>query len=142
MKGFLPHDLGRLLNALNLKLVKVLRPMDLSIQQFRVLQVLAARDMTSIGEICRDTVIEQSVVSRLVDQLEQRGFAIRRKRPTNARVVEVTMTPVGQAVYQAVQPHAIAIVDQALGVVSPEERGVFFRVLSQLYREVSTEHKA
>ena len=138
MKGYLPHDLGRLFNAMNLKLAKILRPMDLSVQQFRVMQVLAVRDMTTISDICRDTAIEQSVVSRLVDQLQQRGFADRRKRPTNARVVEVTMTPVGDAVFRTVHPQAVAIVEQTLSVLSSDDKATLFRVLSTLFHQVST----
>jgi hypothetical protein len=58
MRGYLPHYLSRLMNALNLQLSEVLRPMDLTPQQYRVLQVvwvakrtlLDQRDLTRRGD--------------------------------------------------------------------------------------------
>jgi DNA-binding MarR family transcriptional regulator len=138
MPGYLPHYVSRLMNALNLKLLAVLRPMDLTTQQFRVMQVLRSRgEPCSIGTIWRDAVIEQSVVSRIVDQLEKRGFVLRQKRASNARVVEVTLTPVGRAVYESVMPHANAIVRDATSVLSPSENEVLHQLLARVFAQVS-----
>lgn len=130
--GYLPHDLSRLINTLNLKLMKQLRPTELTVQQFRVMQYLRSVEVASIGEICTDTVIEQSVVSRIVDQLQLRGFATRRKRPTNARVVEVSLTAVGVAVYDSVFPAAKAIADDTVAVLSEDEHRLLTALLGRL----------
>jgi DNA-binding MarR family transcriptional regulator len=134
--GYLPHDLGRVMNALNAKMMAKLRPMELTIQQFRVLQFLRSVDSATIGGICADTVIEQSVVSRIVDQLQKRGFAVRNKPPTNARIVEVSITPVGSAVLDSLRPHAMAIVDDATAGLSPEDRATLQRLLSALLQRI------
>jgi DNA-binding MarR family transcriptional regulator len=134
--GYLPHALSRLMNALNLKLTDVLRPLDLSAQQFRVMQVVFVREVVSITEISRDAVIEQSVVSRIADQLEKRGFVKRRKRSTNARVVEVTLTPVGLAVFESIVPHAHTIVDHATEVLSSADQATLLSLLSRVLDHV------
>ena len=82
--------LSRVMNLLNLELLDWLRPYGATVQQFRVMQVIAVLGVASIGEIAQDAVIEQPVVSRVVDQLEARKFARRRKRTNNGRIVEVT----------------------------------------------------
>ncbi len=136
--GYLPHDLSRVMNALNAKLMVKLRPMRLTIQQFRVLQFLRSVDSATIGGICADTVIEQSVVSRIVDQLQERGFAVRNKRASNARIVEVSITPVGAAVLDSLRPHAMAIVDNATAALSRGDRATLQRLLSSLFQRIST----
>lgn len=132
--GYLPHYLSRLMNALNLQLLEVLRPMELTTQQYRVLQVIWSRnEPCSISTIWRDAVIEQSVVSRIVDQLVRRGFVSRRKRPGNARVVEVSLTPVGRAVYDTLQPQVLGIVDTASSVLTPTEKDQLLGLLAKVF---------
>jgi DNA-binding MarR family transcriptional regulator len=133
-KGYFPHSLSRVMNLLNLRLLEWLRPHGATVQQFRVMQVIAALGMASIGEIAQDTVIEQPVVSRVVDQLEARGFARRRKRPGNGRIVEVTLTPLGTKVFQSVSPHAYAIVREATQVLSSAEKATIEDLLSRIFR--------
>ncbi len=120
--GYLPHDLSRVVNALNLRLMKHLRPVELTIPQLRVMQFLQQVESTSIGGICELTLIEQSVVSRIVNQLEERGFAKRVRNAQNARRVDVSLTQVGQLVLQSVTPDALKIVDTSLEALSPQEQ--------------------
>jgi DNA-binding MarR family transcriptional regulator len=61
------------------------------------------------------------MVSRIVDQLEQRGFAKRTKRASNARVVEVRLTVVGEAVYDKVDVTAREITLASQSILSPPE---------------------
>jgi DNA-binding MarR family transcriptional regulator len=120
------------MNALNLQLMEVLRPLGLSTQQFRVMQVVAAQQAVSITAISRDAIIEQSVVSRIVDQLERREFVRRRKSSGNARMVEVTLTPVGVAVLDSIRPHAQAIVADATSVLSPQDHATLLGLLARV----------
>jgi DNA-binding MarR family transcriptional regulator len=142
MTGYLPHYLSRLMNALNLQLAEVLRPMELTPQQYRVLQVVWSRnEPCSIGAIWRDAVIEQSVVSRIVDQLERRGFVLRRKRPSNARMVEVSLTAVGRAVYDSLRPEVLGIVDHATSVLKVSEAEALIELLAKVFSHLQDDGK-
>ncbi|HEX2889485.1 MarR family transcriptional regulator [Vineibacter terrae] len=138
MRGYLPHYLSRLMNILNLRLMEHLRPLDLTMPQFRVMQVIDARQTASVGTLARDAVIEQSVVSRIVDQLEKRGYAKRAKRPGNARIVDVSLTKEGRAAYASLMPLAHAIVDDAVSVLSPAERNLLDEMLKRLFDHATT----
>ncbi|WP_132980689.1 MarR family winged helix-turn-helix transcriptional regulator [Pigmentiphaga sp. D-2] len=135
-EGYLPHALSRLMNGLNARLMKALRPTDLTIQQFRVMQFLRWMDVASISEICKGTVIEQSVVSRIVDQLQQRGFASRSRSAASGRVVEVKLTAVGVAVYDALDPQARKIVEATTSVLDPAEQRQLHGLLGRLFEQV------
>jgi DNA-binding MarR family transcriptional regulator len=132
-KGYFPHSLSRVLNLLNLQLLEWLRPHGATVQQFRVMQVVAVLGVASIGEIAQDAVIEQPVVSRIVDQLEARDFARRRKRPTNGRVVEVTLTRRGIEVFRTVSPHAYEIVRNSLAVLNDAEKATIEELLTRIF---------
>jgi DNA-binding MarR family transcriptional regulator len=135
--GYLPHDLGRVVNALNLQLMHSLRPIGLTIPQFRVMQFLQQVESTSISGICELTLIEQSVVSRIVNQLEERGFARRARNPRNARMVDVSLTPLGKVVLESLTPAARQIVDATLQALSAREQKQLTELLERLYRSTA-----
>ena len=140
MRGYLPHYLSRLMNLLNLRLLQHLRQLEVTIQQFRVMQVVRARQVASVGEISRDAVLEQSVTSRVVDQLEMRGLAKRRKRRSNARFVEVVLTPLGRRTYDSITPYSSAIVEDAVSVLAADEKRQLERLLERIFQHVSQPH--
>jgi DNA-binding MarR family transcriptional regulator len=137
MRGYLPHHLSRLMNLMNMQLLDVLRPLDVTVQQFRVMQVLDARGVTNVGQIARDAVIEQPLVSRVVDQLEERKLARRGKSPTNARIVEVSLTRRGREIYAAITPYREAIVADAVGVLSEAEKAVLMDLVCRMFQHLS-----
>jgi DNA-binding MarR family transcriptional regulator len=137
MPDYMPHHLSRLMNLMNMQLLEVLRPLDVTGQQFRVMQVIDARGISTVGQIARDAVIEQSLVSRVVDQLEQRKLARRAKSSSNARIVEVSLTPRGHEVYAAITPYREAIVADAVSVLSAAERTALIELLRRMFDHLS-----
>lgn len=137
MRNYLPHYISRLMNLLNMRLMDSLRPLGISVQQFRVMQVIDARGVAAIGEIATDAVIDQSVVSRVVDRLEADKLAVRRKRRGNGRIVEVYLTRHGQATYAAMLPAAQAIVDDAVEPLTAEEQAQLREMLRRVFEHVS-----
>ena len=137
MPGYLPHHMSRLMNLMNMQLLEVLRPLDVTGQQFRVMQVIDARGITNVGQIARDAMIEQSLVSRVVDQLEERNLAKRSKSPSNARIVEVSLTRRGQDVYATITPYREAIVADAVSVLTDAERAMLLDLLCRIFQHLS-----
>ena len=64
---------------------------------------------------------------RLVDRLAEAGLAERRPGP-DARTVAVELTPVGHAAAEAVRNAREAALEQALAVLSPDERATLSRL--------------
>jgi DNA-binding MarR family transcriptional regulator len=137
MPGYMPHHMSRLMNLMNMQLLEVLRPLDVTGQQFRVLQVIDARGVTNVGQIARDAVIEQPLVSRVLDQLEERKLARRSKSATNARIVKVSLTQRGREVYAAITPAREAIVADAVSVLSDAERTIFTDLVCRMFQHLS-----
>ncbi len=142
MRGYLPHYLSRLMNALNLRLMVELRVHHMTISQFRIIQMLDARGSASIGEIAADTVIEQSVVSRIVGQLERAGLAQRRKRMGDGRNVDVLLTPKGSKLYKHLFPRAALIVEDAMSALSQKEQNLLESLMFRLFQGATQPYEA
>jgi len=110
-------------------------------QQFRVLQVLAAKKVANIGELSSDVVVEQSVISRIVDQLEEKGYAFRKRRALNARIVDVRPTPQGNEALRAIEPHARAIVAETMRVLSKREAEHLIEMMERMYRHLGADRR-
>lgn len=133
-KRYLPHELMRLFNAMNLRLQDVLRPMGVNFTQWRVMQALQhAPGGVSIGEVARETVVEQSTCSRLVDRLEERGLVQRSRSPVNPKIVDIRLTDAGVDLMREFTPHALAIVEDTMSAISAEEARVLHDLLTRLY---------
>ena len=136
--AYLPHVLSRLMNLLNLQLLQHLRSKRLTIGQFRLLQFVDQCDGATISEISSDCVIEQSVVSRIVDQLEQRLMVTRKKNRSNARYVQVFMTTKGHAAVMEMDRVARKIADHAESELSKDERAQLIRLLQKVFHKANT----
>lgn len=82
------------------------REYQLSLRAFEVLLFLAVfaddRQM-SMGELCRQTPLSQSRVSRLIAQLESDKLVTRSIDPDDTRAVNVAITPAGISAFRAAQ---------------------------------------
>ena len=129
---FVPFLLNQIFSQMNGNLGDVLRPHGISIHQWRVLSFLKLRGELSIGEITASTVLGQSTISRVVDQLERDGLAQRRPLPENNRIILVSLSPAGGRKIDEVFPAAISVHDGALSEFTQDERELFLDMLHRV----------
>lgn len=80
------------------------RTYRLSQQQVRLLCAVAANGRVCMGELGRQTQLEKSNLSNLVDRLEQRGLAVRTRDDEDRRLTWVALTDEGTEL--ALRTHA------------------------------------
>lgn len=75
----------------------VLKPFDISIQQFNVLRILKGQKgkPSNLSTIQERMVSKMSNTTRLVDKLISKGYVHRNICPSNRRKVEITITDPG-----------------------------------------------
>jgi len=107
----------------------VLKPFDISVQQFNVLRILKGQQGKPIAlrDITKRMVDQMSNTSRLIEKMRIKGLVDRVSCPSDRRKVELTITKKG-----------VSLVEEASEVVNAKtiER---FRVLTE--DEVSTLNK-
>jgi DNA-binding MarR family transcriptional regulator len=100
------------------------------------LAVLEAQDGRSMTELAVYCVMEQSTLSRVVDQMERDGLVERRAADADNRIVEVWLTRSGRETYDRVVPMALQRAHQALAGFGANEveqlQGLLQRLLSNL----------
>ena len=118
---FVPYLIYRITNQLNRGLRERLKRSGINIARWRVLAVLKDNDQMNIGQIVERTLIEQPTVSRIVDQLEREGFALREISAEDSRFVQVTLTKLGEKAFKEIYPTATEHQEQALQGFSKQE---------------------
>lgn len=117
----------------------VLRGLDLSYSHFRVLEVLFETDGLQIGDLAKAVVVRQPVLSRVVDQMEERALVRRRPDSHDSRITRVWLTPTGRKALLAARPGAQRIVERTLSVITAEERELLGGLLRRMNREARWE---
>lgn len=136
MDDFLPYLLNRITNRLNLNLLEDLRPLKINVARWRVLAVLGSRDRRSIGELAAYTVMDQSTLSRVIDQMERDGLVERQQSDADSRVVQVHLLDAGRQLFETILPKALIHMDHALESLSEGEKKALMGLLHKILDNV------
>lgn len=87
----------------------VLEPLGLTHPQYLVLLALWERSPRSLGDLAAELAMEPATLSPLIKRLEAQGRVTRARRSDDERVLDIALTPQGQALREeALQvPHQI-----------------------------------
>ena len=114
----------------------MLRGLDLSYSHFRVLEMLFESDGQQIGDLAKAVVVRQPVISRVIDQMEERALVRRKPDNNDSRVTRVHLTATGRKQFLAARPGAQQIVERALSLISVEERELLGGLLRRMNRDL------
>ncbi len=135
---FVPYLIYRITNHLNRSLRKNLQRSRINIARWRVLSVLQDHGRLNMGQIVEHTLIEQPTVSRIVDQLEREGLAMRESGGADSRFVQVILTPAGESAFKEIYPIATQHQEQALKGFKQQEIKVLIGFLERMQKNIST----
>jgi DNA-binding MarR family transcriptional regulator len=98
------------------------RTVRLSQQQVRLLCAINAYGNVGMSELGRQTQLEKSNLSNLVDRLEQRGLVVRTRDPNDRRVTYVELTEEGTELAVRSHTEVVARVNKMAGKLPPEDQ--------------------
>ncbi|WP_397474740.1 MarR family winged helix-turn-helix transcriptional regulator [Pusillimonas sp.] len=131
------HYISRVLNRLNLTLAEKLRDFDITVQHHRVLQILFSGDGITIGQLAQRMVVTLPVLSRILNQMQDRELIERRANPADARYTHIYMTSRGVKMYKTAAPLAHPIIDHAISDLSDEDVAQFLAFLQCIDRRIN-----
>ena len=106
---------------------------DISAQQWRLLSSLKSRDgKSTISELSACTVMKQTIVSRLINDMQDNGFVEKAQRKDDLRITEVTLTAKGNELFESILPLALRHHDRALAYLNKKEIGQLTNALKQI----------
>ena len=133
LDDYLPYLLNRAGARIATSFGEEVRPLGASLQMWRVLAALRARDGRRMGDLAATTSIELSTLTRLVDGMERKGLVARRRDGRDARVVTVHATAPGKRMTQKILPIADRYETVALEGFSEAEATLLKTALRRLF---------
>ena len=94
---------------------------------------------STCADLSRHMSYDSGAVTRLVDQLEQRGLVGRQRSKTDRRVVNLTLTKDGHAAWKAMTPRILDYWNDVLGGFTHTEISTLLDLLTRLLARMETE---
>ena len=129
---FIPYLLYRVSRRLNARLRDEMRRESVTIHRWRILAVLSAHDGRSLSELAAHTVKEQSVISRVADQMAKDGLVRREADTADRRVVRLFRTGKGRRLFGRLFPVAQVHHRRATNGLSTAEQQTLVRLLHRM----------
>ncbi len=110
-------------NKINEAISNVLKPFDVSLQQFNVLRILRGQkgNPANLSTLNERMVTKMSNTTRLVDKLMAKGYVDRIVCPSNRRKVEINITALGKKVLKKMDTAMNRAEEEILQNISKKE---------------------
>jgi DNA-binding MarR family transcriptional regulator len=123
----------------NRNIGEALKPMKLTPAIWRILALLQERDGITIGELAEESLIERTLLSRVLQQLERRGLLRRRLDNSDKRRAVIKIEPKGLALFEQIHPIGRRQIERGVHGLSSKELGrlktMLVRILDNVDRE-------
>jgi MarR family transcriptional regulator, organic hydroperoxide resistance regulator len=132
MKDQLAYLIASLNRQLEADLNERLRPHGAPIDQYRILEVLNAREPRAMGEIASLALIETPTLTKIIDRMTSEGFVYRMPDPVDRRRVLIMTAPAGKAFYKSLRGAATAQEKRIRDVLQSEKAAELRNMLREL----------
>jgi DNA-binding MarR family transcriptional regulator len=106
----------------------------LSVSQCYALKAVADGEQMTVNDVAAALYLDKSTASRLVNGLISDGFVSKEADESDRRVLRLSPTPRGRAVYSAIQEELVREYEELLGGLDDEGRAAVVRTVRTLGR--------
>jgi DNA-binding MarR family transcriptional regulator len=136
LQHFAPYLMNRIMGRYNASLRSDLAEAGLTTPKMRSLAILSVVDGLTIGRLSVYAVVEQSTLSRTLDQLESDRMIRREPDPEDSRATRVRITEEGRATFEQVWPTMRDNYDRMFAGIDPAETAAFVATLQKVLANV------
>ena len=136
LTNFAPYLMNRIMGRYNAGLRDEMADLGLTTPKARALSVLSVIDGPLIRELSVFTVVEQSTLSRALDQLDADGLIRREADPQDSRATRVFITEAGRGVFETLWPHMAEAQARMFRGIPDDERRVFVGTLQKMLANI------
>jgi len=137
----LPMALLRAREAVMRKFTPALRRHGLSAQQWRVIRVLVEEDVLDASEVAERCALLMPSLSRILQNLHQRGLIDRKADSGHQRRTLISITPAGRTLFETLSPlneARYAYITEKFGYGKLE---LLYELLDELVEKLDDEHE-
>ena len=136
LERFLPYRLSVLSNRVSDAIARQYSErFGLSIPEWRVMAVLGGTPGLSAREVAERTAMDKVQVSRAVESLVRARRVARAADAEDGRILRLSLTPKGRAIYDEVVPLALHLEEIFLSALKPDERRTLDTLMAKLSRQ-------
>ena len=136
LTDFAPYLMNRIMGRYNASLRDEMAQLGLSTPKMRALAVLSVIDGPLIRELAIYAVVEQSTLSRALDQLQTDGLIRRETDAGDSRATRVFITEAGRASFETLWPHMAAAQDRMFRGIPDTEQRAFVGTLQKMLANI------
>ncbi len=115
---------------------------ELTFSQWCALMGLRDGVVSTCADIARHLGQDTGATTRMVDQLEARGYVVRRRSRDDRRVIDLSLTSSGRKVVNSLAPHLIGFWNAMLADFTSAEFTVLISLLQRLVARVEQHAEA
>lgn len=105
---------------------------DLTYAQWLPLFKISRFEQTTVASLARDLETDPAAMTRALDRLEAKGLVLRERSTTDRRVVQLALTPEGQAVADKVPAVLADVLNGHLSDFTHDEWQLLLRLLRRM----------
>ena len=132
LSNFAPYLMNRIMGRYNASLRDEMAALGLTTPKMRALAVLSVIDGPLIGELAVYAVVEQSTLSRALEQLDGDGLICREADAADSRATRVFITQAGRRVFETLWPAMAETYAQMFQGIDDAERRAFVGTLRKM----------
>ncbi len=133
---FLPYRLSVLSNRVSSAIARQYSDrFGLTIPEWRVLAVLGGTPGLSARDVAERTAMDKVQVSRAIEVLVRAGRVARVPDGADGRILRLSLTAKGRAIYDEIVPLALHLEEVFLSALKPEERRMLEVLMTKLSRQ-------
>lgn len=136
LTNFAPYLMNRIMGRYNAGFREEMADMGLTTPKARSLAVLSVVEGPLIRELAVYTVIEQSTLSRALDQLQADGLIRREVDASDSRAVRVFITDAGRGVFEELWPHMAEAQARMFRGIPEDEKMAFVTTLQKMLANI------
>jgi len=136
LNNYAPYLMNRIMGRYNASLRAEMATLGLTTPKMRALAVLSVLDGPLIGELAVYSVVEQSTLSRALDQLAAEGLIRRAPDAADSRGTRVFITDAGRAAFDTLWPRMAEANVRMFRGISADERHAFVGTLQKMLSNI------
>ncbi|MGQ0564586.1 MAG: MarR family winged helix-turn-helix transcriptional regulator [Gemmobacter sp.] len=136
LSNYAPYLMNRIMGRYNASLRDEMAGLGLTTPKMRALAVLSVIEGPLIRELAVYAVVEQSTLSRALDQLAAEGLIRRETDAADSRATRVFATPEGRERFETLWPKMAESYARMFRGVSEEERRAFVATLQRMLANI------
>ncbi len=136
LSNYAPYLMNRIMGRYNATIRHEMAALGLTTPKMRSLAVLSVIDGVQIRELAIYAVVEQSTLSRALDQLVADGLARRETDANDSRVTRVFITDAGRAAFERIWPSMARAYSKMFTRIPDDERRAFVATLQKMLSNV------